>query len=489
MKKYLLIAICLVLFKNNTPAAPIVIPGSSFPVVTTLGSTDRLLIVRTNSSPSTNVTIAYTDLELQLAAQINPSFPWTIITNGSPDSVIQAQFNLLTNGGVIAFQSGTNYPTLSTNIYITNSMTVYGNGVTLRATNNLVGFMLDTTTNYNKPIIIDNLVFDGQVVLPFNTTNYDTTFNGSHDPYYNSFWTNRSGLRINSAGGARIQNCTFKCWSGNGCFAIQTLGTFNAQNQPKFEFLFNRCYTNFIGLFIPGASYQFPGYYNADSSLWNDNNNAEYALVQGNDFFNNQRGVIPSAGNCLLQGNTINGNWMGASLYPANNGGHGNYVGNTMNHNYYIVYAESTQGGVWQDNQMLANDAIVFNNCNNLEFKNNSIGRAALYFTNLTVGTFENNIWDATAIWGQDIVFPGVYTNISSAVRISGNHAIDGTNTDGTSLGGTFRYNGFTAASNMPPTSAEWKGQMFYWNSNGANIYLIKSSAAGTTWTTTNLIN
>lgn len=49
-----------------TFAAPVVIPGSAFPIATTLNSDDRLLVVRTNSSPSTNVTIRFDDLRASL---------------------------------------------------------------------------------------------------------------------------------------------------------------------------------------------------------------------------------------------------------------------------------------------------------------------------------------------------------------------------------------------------------------------------------------
>ncbi len=308
-------------------------------------------------------------------------------------------------------------------------------------------------------------------------------FNGSLEPYYSQFWTNRSGLYVECSGGVRVQNCVFKNWSGNACLAMQVGGTLNAQHQPKFEFLFNRCMTNYIGLNAVCAQYETPGYNNSDSSTWLQAS-PEYALIQGNDIFANQFGVNASAGNILLQGNTINANWIGVSILTGINNGHGNYIGNTMNHNHMAIYTEVANGGFWSGNQMLANDELVFKATVFTTFRNNSLASTQLIFTNGTYATIIGNVYDSGDVWGS--TFP---TNLASTVIFAGNMDVHGSNTDGTTLSLIDTMNGLATPSNTPPTAATYKGQMFFWNSNGANVYLIKSSSGGTAWATTNLIN
>lgn len=432
---------------------PITVPGSAFPIVQTASNWFRFLAVDTNgqrtanSLTRSNLTFQYVDLRNQLASDIggnSTNFTTAIsnllanlsggfhilITNGSTTAQIQSVLNGNTNG-VIEFQPGPPYA-ITTNIILTNfSGVILGNGSTVTNASNVPGFLFDTTTNYHKTLVIDNLVFEGGIPEQYNTTNYFTVFNGVYAPYYNAFWTNRSGLRVETSGGVRIQNCTFKNWSGNGCLALQAGGTFNAQNMPKFEFLFNRCFTNFIGVYATGDQIETPGYYNADSSLWFQAS-AEYCLIEGNDCFNNQVGIAATAGNALVQGNTINGNWIGLSCYSGANSGHGRYCGNTINHNFFALYGEACQGGLFQDNQMLADAFIVFNNVTDVTLKNNSFGQTGLILTNGTTGNIVNNVYLSGTIWGTGPGLTGFYTNITPNILIAGNFTSDRSNTDGT---------------------------------------------------------
>src|ERR1700743_1737542 len=78
---------------------------TTLPLFTVNNPWDRFPFANTNSG--SNGAIRYDALEAELAAQINPSFPFVIVTNGSSTATIQSQFNSLTNGGVVQFQPGT----------------------------------------------------------------------------------------------------------------------------------------------------------------------------------------------------------------------------------------------------------------------------------------------------------------------------------------------------------------------------------------------
>lgn len=442
-----------------------------------------------NTNTGSNGAIRYDDLEAALAAQINPSFPWLIVTNGSSTPTIQSQMNSLTSGGVLAFQPGTY--TITAPIIITNPMLILGDGATLSYSAGLTNFMLDTGTNYGKTLLIDNLNFDGGVISHYNDTNHFQTITpGQHWPWINPCWTNRSGLRVETSKGVRVQNCTFYGWPGNACLALSIGGTLTAQGMPKFEFLFNRCYTNFIGCFAVVAPWDVPGYYQSDSSLWISSAAPEYCLIQGNDVFENQYGLLISAGNALVHGNTINENWMGLVAFSGVNCMHGNYTGNTLNHNILAIYFEGGGlGGLFQDNVILATGRVIFNSVDKVVLKNNSLGQSGIIMTNGTTGVVENNGYDFGAIWGSTNDLTGFYTNINPKVLVYGNNSDDGTNNDGTTMSIVGKENALATPSNMPPAHANSFGEMFFWNSNAANLYLLKTGAGTTNWATTNLIN
>ena len=435
------------------------------------------------------------------ASAATNAFFETTITNGSTAAVIQAAVNGLVNGGVLNIQPGSY--TISSPIIITNSIVIQGNAATFAYALGQSGFMLDTTTNYQKRLIVDNLIFDGQIPENYNTTNYTSMFNGSLDPFYSAFWTNRSGLRVECSGGVIVKNCTFKNWSGNGCLAMQLGGTLGAQSQRKFQFINNRCFTNYLGLCVPGAAFEVPGFGGAASGSWLDAT-AEYGMIEGNDIFNNQIGLLAGAGNLVVHGNTINANWHGVDLFTGGNPGHGNYTGNTINHNYFAIYTESTSGGLWQNNQMLANTAIVFNNTIDLTFKHNSLGQTGLTATNHCSATFADNVYQSGALWGSTspgTLFP---TNINAGILVYGNMDTVGTNTDGSMVSvlahstnsavvGGFAYtpdganaawtlNGSSLTNLSPAVATNNAAASDGWvlSRTGNNLKLIPASGAGT---------
>src|SRR6185436_9427382 len=95
-------------------AQAITVPGSSFPIITAPSNYWRFIGLTTNgdsggssSLTRSNWTMRWDDMVSLLSSIINPTFPWLIVTNGSSTATIQAQFNSLTNGGVVAIQPGT----------------------------------------------------------------------------------------------------------------------------------------------------------------------------------------------------------------------------------------------------------------------------------------------------------------------------------------------------------------------------------------------
>jgi len=405
------------------------------------------------------------------------------ITNGSSASMIQSAINGMTSRGILNIQPGTY--TINTAIQITNSIIIEGNGATFTYSPGLTGFMFDTGTNFGKPLLITDLKFDGGVYSSYSDSSHHLTDTpGQWFPWLNPCYTNRSGLRVESSGGVTVMNCTFYGWPGNGCLAIQKGGTLSAQNTPKFIFRGNRCYTNFIGVFATVAPWDVNGYYNAPFGP--ASYAPEYALIQQNDCFQNQFGVIASAGNCLVQANMINGNYFGLAAFSGINGQHGNYSVNTINHNHDAIYFEGNGlGGLFQGNVLAANTSITFNAVDAVVFKNNSISQSALNFTNGTTGSILNNTYEFGAIWGSTDPLTGIATNINPKVLVSGNYSTDGTNNDGT-----------LAAILAHGTNAAFTGGFVYtangtnssWTRNGSTLTNLTLGSISTNGSTANQI-
>lgn len=500
-----------------------IVPGSSFPLTNRPQDNMRFLGVDTNGQTSsdpntrsnfsmtygqmrtnfvveatTNAGVASTNYANGVSNSLATTFAFgtggfiTLITNGASTATIQGIFNSLTNGGVISVQPGS-YTITSPLANTNNKVILQGNGATWVFAASKTNAMLNST-NPGNSFLVDNLIFDGAIRSSFNDTAHFHLENGSDEPYYNASWTNRTGLRVETSGGVRVQNCIFTGWPGNGCLAYSIGGTLGAQNTSKFEFLFNRCYQNFIGVIATGVQYETPGYYNSDVSQWLDAS-AEYCLIEGNDCTSNQVGIAATAGNHLIQGNTINANYVGVGGYSGPNCLHGRLCGNTINHNTHAFILEGcTSGELIYNNYMLANGDVVANGVGQLQFSYNSLGKTYIIITNGGVGAVSSglisfNMFDATAVWGSSNATFGIWTNIAPTMIVQGNYSADGTNTDGSTISTMMHFNGAATPSNMPPVAADYKGQMFYWNSNGSDIYLLKSSSSSTAWSSTNHIN
>lgn len=453
----------------------LLVVGTNFGIGYQFQTSDTNLLLATNTSthvytghinPASYQTIGGVNTISNILANLSGGFH-ILIANGSTAAQIQSIFNSHTNG-VVEFQPGLPY-SITTNIWLTNfSGAILGNGCVISNAANVPGYLLTTGTNYQKSLVIDNLIFNGGNITTYNDVGHFSLLNGSAEPYYNPNWINQGGLYIETSQGVRIQNCFFTAWKGSACMAMSVGGTLGAQGTGKFEFLFNRCFKNFIGVMASGVQYETPGYYNSDSSLWLEAS-AEYCLIEGNDITANQFGICATAGNHLIQGNTINDNYIGVGGFSGPNCLHGRLCGNTINHNTHAFILEGcTSGELIYNNYFLADGDMIANGIGQLQLSYNSVGSTYIIVTNGGVGAVSSgfitfNMFDATAVWGVTNV-PGIWTNIAPTMVVQGNSAADGTNSDGTVTSLTILANGYSDNTNyvasrfIPPiTSGTFK--------------------------------
>lgn len=467
---------------TNLPLATFPLPYFRFPFA--------------NTNTGSNGAIRYDDLEAALASQISPSFPWLIVTNGSSTATIQAQFNSLTNGGVISPQPG-NFYDITTNIFITNKpIILIGNGSEFRFNTNASGPMLDTGTNYNGSLVIDNLRFNGQTFIDYRLTNFlhlePRAGTLDANPYFNSFWSNRTGLRAEVSRGVIINNCYFYGFSGNGALFTSIVGGAQYFN-PKLLFLNNHCYTNFCSVMLACTAEDTQGYYN-NSTAGQGSWPCEYGMLAQNDIFMSYIGVSASPGNVIVNDNTINENMFGLMQASANgNQGHGRYSNNTFNHNVFPIWVMFASGGEYMDNIILRNgqdlqppnstniyypfgstSGVHFELSYGVQFNNNKLTREYLTFTNNCFGTFAHNTYgslnvagiqnqvlgDSNLVWGVDVP-----TNFSSGMRVYGNIENLGILHDGTMASILSISSNTPSAGSLPYTTdgtnrAAWTSQI-----------------------------
>lgn len=405
-----------------------------------------------------------------------------LITSNMNTAQIQGVLNSVTNGGTVSIQPAT-YD-ITTPIIITNSMLIEGNLARFKYHLGTTNFMVDTRTNFGKPIVIQDLVFDGGVLAPYLSSTYAPGLGGNNNPYLNQFWTNSSGLRVECSGGAVIRGCYFTGWPGQGLMLLGKFGSLS-QSYPRPFVINNTFATNFIGCYLPSHDYEIPGYYNSDSSLWNSLN-PEYAQVIDNQFWGNQIAIVPDAGNTTVTGNIINSNYIGMFFQPGANEGHGDYSVNNLNHNIIPIYWQGGPGnaGTFNNNMIYQCQKIVFSSALNIQFKNNILQSTSLIFTNGCQGEISGNTYGQGAgdRWGTDIS-----TNFTGSpnLRIFNNIGSIGTNHDGSTPSiAAFTTNSPTAGyfwSTTDLVHGQWvPGPVSSTNFSGINVTNTASITAGT---------
>jgi len=370
-------------------------------------------------------------------------------------------------GGVVRLLPGADY-SLSTHLFFTNG-TLDGQGAILHWTNAaallLTNYMFDVGTNPGGRIEIKNVGFDGGIypAAGWNSvTYYDSAHLIPNGFFGDTFWSNRTGIRIEVSKGAMIKNCFFEGWSGEGLLAISTQDQFTYRTQ-KLRVVDCCGQSNFCEIFLPGANFETPGYAGSASGLW-ALWTPHYSLITGCIFADDQQSIVANAANCTVSGNQANNDYFPLVM----NGLAGDclVMGNNFNHATGAGVLYSGGNGVPEvlENRFLACtvDAAA-NGGAHLDFELNYIGDGALNLTNNSSGKVMDNRLFFGDVWGVNIT-----TNLSSGFIVSGNIAVDGTNTDGSALSLMERANRtLFAPTNSPGTTFVPTNAFTLWNSNG----------------------
>lgn len=341
--------------------------------------------------------------------------PTSVLHTNSTLADIQAAVN---RGGIIYADGPECVYTITNKIAVTNGFRLFGNGSTwkLAFTTGLTN-MFDTGTNLvGSPIEIGWCNFDGQQCSNFSSSTYFVLVNGSADPVFSPWWSNRTCMRISAGDGGSIHDNIFQGWVGNAVELVNAWDQ-NAPGHPNMTIHDNMMRSNYCAVLLPGNSFQVIGYANgAAGPLFVAN--PEYAKVYNNVIFKNTFGCVGSAGNLQFQHNSCTDNkWdLYVGFGAPNNSGHGNYGGNTFNHSSYPIWMESTQGGLIHDNSMLACDQIVMIGTTYFQFCDNIMdGPINLTMTNTCKGIIAGNAH--AGVWGTNPT-----TNFTSSTLIITNN-------------------------------------------------------------------
>ncbi|HEY3860809.1 MAG TPA: hypothetical protein VGO59_02890 [Verrucomicrobiae bacterium] len=335
----------------------------------------------------------------------------SIITNGSSFPQIS---NAFARGGTIWFQPGDYYN--MSNIIPVNNTFVAGPGATLHFSPNCTGVFIDCGTNVRNFLARD-IRLTGDAYADFPSAAFISPYQGTAGnfvPWYigqmPGTYTNRSGLRINAAGGGIIENVTAEGFGAYGFILVSTNN--NALDGSKTMFVANTARSNYCGCGLWAFSLDWAAPGSASGAV--DGANDENQCITGCHFQRNGIGLYATAGNHNITGCNISGNWVGLFVGPGYNSGHGCVTGNTINHNQYatvVTRAEETIIG----NTILDNGAILFDTPIYAVFANNHISGDGAPIA-ITATNSENNIMGQVTIcnnWLEDNFPRGVTTNFN----------------------------------------------------------------------------
>ena len=395
----------------------------------------------TNSLVSSNT--VYSMIQLYGAGSNYVNTMMTVIQPNATTATIQSAINA---GGAIWFIPSSTPYTITTNVSVTNGVTLYGNGSRLLAGTGLTNFMIDTGTNTSGgAFVLDGFKIDGGVRDYFaGTSNLFRLQNGTPTIYYNPYYSNRSGIRLSSSSGGVIRNCEFYGWPGQGLMLVNPFSGANAHYNLRVEVINNSFYSNFCGMYTAGSAYETEGYYN-NSAPWKIAA-PEYNAIRGNKFYRNYLGYGGGTANCQFQNNFVTGNQIGAHMGAAiTSGMHGIVANNTINHNLYGLWCESAQAGPIRNNDFLANvyAGFIGGSVTELQLVGNWFGGPAdtIIVTNVSTGFIADNFYQGTwAAFAPNITNKvAVYGNKSSTVvgDSDGGGIIFGTNYNATLFNNT----------------------------------------------------
>ena len=431
------------------PTAPITI-ATNAPGVFTIGAsidTNSIMSLVTNTLlPGSNILFSAQNSTQMLVSALTDtnmvkSFSSIdgIITTNFTTAQIQSVFDA---GGNIWVQRG-NY-TITTNLYFAagKATHLFMNGAKWSAAPNLTGAMLDTGVgrNNNFPLIVHDGEFNGTNLAIFASSAFFSLQSGSPDPLYNPHWANRTGIKVDSASGGAIFNNKFYGWDGSGILLVNSYSNV-AYEYPRIEVYQNEIRSNFVGVTVAAGPWEVAGYYNNPQGSWPGgyggwtNAMAEYQPLIRNNITGNYMGINGGAGNANFQLNMVNNNYIGLFMGAGINSGHGLYANNNFNHSVsdapagVSIWAEAQNtGGQFINNEILANDYIIFNSCQAIAFSHNRLGNPTVHlvFTNGCQGEILDTMYQG--FWGTDVVtnFTGSSNRVVVACNFSENGSSDG---------------------------------------------------------------
>jgi hypothetical protein len=296
---------------------------------------------------------------LNVAALTGTSF--TYITNGSSFAQINAA--ITTPSNFIVFQPG-DYLNMS-NMVPANYVSIYAPGTTLHLGPTYTGLLVDCFTNV-LGFTVYGLRLTGDAFAQYNSSTFiknQTGFVGLYQPWYIGTnidtYTNRSGIRLNAGGGGSVIGMQVDGFGGYGYFLNSAAGQGSFQQGNPMAFSGNSALSNWLGLYMPAASYEWAQPGDANEANWVVGAVAEYQTIEGFTAHGNGIGAEFSAGNHNIVGGDLSGNYLGAFVGGGQNSAHGTIVGVTLNHSHLPVVINQTQEFV-KNCTLLADDEILF---------------------------------------------------------------------------------------------------------------------------------
>jgi hypothetical protein len=398
-----------------TPAPFAIMAGTASNLLGTLPAAQLPSGVLTNNASGVAMTGSFTGAGTFSNVNVIAD---SIITNGASFAQIS---NAFAQGGTIWFQPGDYYN--MSNIVPVNNTYLIGPGATLHFSSNCTGVFIDCSTNVVN-FSAKGIRLTGDAYANFASAAFISPYGGTAGlfvPWYigqtSGTYTNRSGLRINAAGGGLIENVTAE---GFGAYGFILVSTDGALDGSKTMFIGNTAHSNYCGCGIWAfvVDWTTPG----STSGWVSGANDENQCLTGCHFQCNGIGLYASVGNHNITGCNISGNWVGLFVGPGGNSGHSSVTGNSINHNQYaVVVTRSSEFIV--GNTLLDNGNILFDTPIYAVFANNHICGDGTPITIMATNS-ENSIMGQVTIcnnWLENNFPDGVVTNFNVGPGKTGN--------------------------------------------------------------------
>jgi len=248
---------------------------------------------------------------------------------------------------------------ISSTLTIPSNLRVYGSGAAsiLHTTSNIPIFTLTSASN----IIITDLVFKG--------SSAGATQRGIY-AHGNVGFTQLSLVNI-------IQRCGFVNFGADGIYGDFIIGS-SAGSNHEGTYQISECWGTGCAVGI------------------NFDTRAEYNLVSMCKLYLNTTGIRIIGGNNTVNNCSITDNTTGILVGSGANDGHGQAVGNKINHNGSNVTCTSTATGFAFECNEIVSGSITLTSCTDIRFYNNDIASAPITSTSAVGTIFQGNCFRTT---------------------------------------------------------------------------------------------